>query len=200
VKSFKTGIHKPLAFVIEGVSWLTRLKGLKEAFIIPFLSQLLARISQSFSQWISDDMQRRFLAILNNRYWNSILGYGKVFGSPVCENAMAHIVYRRPLSFGGRFLQLLAFIDKLDVIEPLFSQSPIAGERIEMVAHFIVVSKNPLLLETLMFLDKVMFGTDFSKLFDSPFQRRWCVLTQALWFLVADDAVLSQQCRDVEFL
>jgi hypothetical protein len=198
VKAFKTSVQKPVACVEEGLAWLVNVKTLNSAFTLPFLVQLLNRISTNLGKWVSPDMEKRFEKILNQRFGSPKFPRGKIMSVPLCETAVTDLTYSKTLPFGGRLLRLLPFLDKFDLIEGKFAGSNL-GQRLELVGQLLVASRNSLHLETLLFLDKVIFVTDFSKLLRITFQRRWCVLTQGLWVFVADDPVLSHQCNEIVF-
>jgi hypothetical protein len=191
VKTFHLNTHKLLNYIKEGLCFFAAIPGDTSVFFFPFLTALFNRVPISSPSWITPRMRNRFMHIITAP---SPDRPRTASARRIYESAVVMLRFSNaPL--GQRVTVLLAFLERVESMCQLCSEFT-SRRSVPIIAKLFVASGNALLLETLLFLDRVFFGIECSGFFASPLRERWCLLMQALWSLVADDAALTRECRD----
>jgi hypothetical protein len=199
VKSFRIDSRKPAHSVIDGLTFLWKVTHFAPQFVKPFLVQLLNRLQSVFGHAKLAGIKKAFEKILTKRAASPPAEFTVVMASRIYKESLRCLVYRKLPPLGHRFMLLLDFLDKADLVQKTFFPQN-HRKLIHIIALCFAASKNSSLLETLLFIDRIFFHTHFSDVFDAGLKEKWCFLTQGLWYLVADDPELAGECRDLPFL
>jgi hypothetical protein len=193
VRGLRFENQKPLTSVLDGLGLLWKATRFRRPFFTPFLVQLLNRLPPAKP----GPVQKSFEEVLSKRV-NPSEDLAVILSSRLYCEALRCIVYHTPQPLGHRFFLLLDFMEIVDLIQNQFFPGSFR-KRIAIIALAFSSSRNAFLLETVLFMDRVFFHSKYSNLIESSLKERWCLLTQALWSLIAEDQKLAEQCIAMEF-
>jgi hypothetical protein len=188
VQNFTLRSRKALSYIRDGLSFFGAIPGEASPFFDPFFAELLNRIPMTSPFWVNARMRERFGDILKSRSING------AYRSRLFETAASMLRFQTaPL--GQRFLAMLEFFRAFDDLQRM-TKAGVSCKGVPLMADMFVAAGNPALLETLLFLDRVILGIEYSQYFGIAIREMWCKIMQAFWFIVADDEVLTRECRD----
>jgi hypothetical protein len=195
VAAFRIDGRRPLAFVCNGLAFLAGIHGERDEITLPFLAQMLNRVPSAFAPWATPPMVGRFAQIVERLAGDCEAELVELAGPRLCRTALKWLGFgQAPL--GQRMLGLIEFLACVEVIGKRTRGCQPLGV-VRVIGAFFIAARNPILLETLLFLDRVFFNTECSHFFDIGLRAKWCKLTQGLWFVIADDDTLTRECRDL---
>jgi hypothetical protein len=182
--------------VPDGLVYFSGMKCDAEFFFYPFLAELLNRVPASFGNFVTREMKKRFATLMKERKPDAALD--SVRGAKLFRASVRMLQFEASAMVGQRFLLLWEVLRRVEVLMQRFlPEQPL---KMALIAGLIAASENVALLETLLYFDQVFFATPFTSVLLHPsLNERWCVLTQGLWLIVADDPILTGQCRDALF-
>jgi hypothetical protein len=193
VRGLRFEKQKPLTSVVDGLGLLWKATRFQRPFFTPFLVQLLNKLPPPTSTPMQESFESTLSKQLTPPEDLAVIRSSRLY----CQ-ALRCIVYHRPPALGHRFFLFLDFLKKVDLIQKLFFPASYR-KKIHIIALAFASSKNALLPETILFMDKLFFHSRYSNVIESRLKEKWCLLTQALWLIVADDQKLAEQCRDMNF-
>jgi hypothetical protein len=190
--------QRPLDSIKKCLCFLSEISFVSAATQLPFLVQVLNRVSLDMSVWVPRELRMCFVGLLQSRFPEGRVRENRMIRTPLHASALLLISDYRKMLFGDRLLRIIDFLKVVQGLECYFVG---CGQRkeIELLTFLMVESQNELLLETLIFLYEVMFARDCAAVFEVKVKEHWAGLTQAFWSLIADDSALVAECLSIRF-
>lgn len=173
--------------------------GYQESVVFPYITQLLNKVTPDFGKGVSKLRAKygEMIRKLNQEHW--LLDEIPINTESIFKTLLTMLINLKDLNIGDRLSQILEFF--IMVSQIVLKCIDNNRNLMKFFAYLLVRSQEEYLMETLLYLDEVVFRDILlQQVTGYNIKKLWPALMQSFWFVTTNDQDLVIQCHSIRFL